>query len=173
MKLTRIILSSAILATSLPAMADPWSLDSCINYAVEHNLDVRSALLERQRGDLNVTEAKDRFLPNVSASASQSWNFGRGLTSENTYANRNTSSFGWGANLSLPIFQGLSALRQLRQARANVRDLDLRVEYARDETTLSIMSYYLQALYNKELLSVRREELNLSRAQLARQEALL
>ncbi len=158
MKLTRIILSSAILATSLPAMADPWSLDSCINYAVEHNLDVRSALLERQRGDLNVTEAKDRFLPNVSASASQSWNFGRGLTSENTYANRNTSSFGWGANLSLPIFQGLSALR---------------VEYARDETTLSIMSYYLQALYNKELLSVRREELNLSRAQLARQEALL
>lgn len=173
MKLSSIILSSAILATSLSAKADPWSLDSCISYAVEHNLDVRAALLERQRGDLNVTEAKDRFLPNVSASASQSWNFGRGLTSENTYANRNTSSFGWGGSLSLPIFQGLSAIRQLRQARANIRDLDIRVEYARDETTLAIMSFYLQALYNKELLSVRHEELNLSRAQLARQEALL
>ncbi|MDE5751569.1 MAG: TolC family protein, partial [Duncaniella sp.] len=82
------------LAVSLGAAATSWSLDSCIAYAVDHNVDVRSALLERYKGDLSVTEAKDRFLPTVSANAAQNWDFGRGLTSDNTYANRNTSSFG-------------------------------------------------------------------------------
>lgn len=152
--------------------AETWSLDSCINYAVSHNLNVRTALVERQKGELSVTEAKDRFLPSLSAGAAQNWNFGRGLTSENTYANRNTSNFGWNANFSLPIFQGLSALRQLRQAKNNLRTLDLQVADARDNVTLGVMAYYLQVLYNKEMVDVRREELRLSQTQLSHQEAL-
>ena len=134
------MLSAALLAGTMHISAETWSLDSCINYAIAHNLDVRSALIERHRGELSVTEAKDRFLPTLSASAAQSWSFGRGLTAENTYANRNTSSTGFNASLSLPVFQGLSALRQLRQAQANIRTLDLRVENAKDEVTLGSMA---------------------------------
>lgn len=162
-----------LMASSVSAQGEAWSLDSCINYAIDHNLDVRSALIERYKGDLNVTEAKDRFLPTLSAGAAQSWSFGRGLTAENTYANRNTSSLGWNANLSLPLFQGLSAMRQLRQAQANIRTLDLQVEDAKDNVTLGIMAYYLQVLYNREMLAVRREELRLSQTQLQRQNDLL
>lgn len=165
--------AALLLASAHGAKAEAWSLDSCINYAIGHNLDVRSAMLERYKGDLNVTEAKDRFLPTLTAGAAQNWNFGRGLTSENTYANRNTSSLGWNVNFSLPLFQGLSALRQLRQAQANLRTLDLRLANVKDDVTLGIMAYYLQALYNREMLAVRREELNLSRTQLKRQEILL
>lgn len=162
-----------LMASSVSARGEAWSLDSCITYAIDHNLDVRSALIERYKGDLNVTEAKDRFLPTLSAGAAQSWSFGRGLTAENTYANRNTSSLGWNANLSLPLFQGLSAMRQLRQAQANIRTLDLQVEDAKDNVTLGIMAYYLQVLYNREMLAVRREELRLSQTQLQRQNDLL
>ena len=85
--------TALLLSCSMTAAADAWSLDSCISYAIDHNLDVRSAVIERYKGDLSVTEAKDRFLPSLSAGAAQSWNFGRGLTADNTYANRNTSSF--------------------------------------------------------------------------------
>ncbi|WP_285821302.1 TolC family protein [Duncaniella freteri] len=173
MKITGIsILSALLISAALPAKAETWSLDSCINYAIDHNLDVRSALIERYKGDLNVTEAKDRFLPTLSASAAQSWSFGRGLTSENTYANRNTSSTGFNVSLSLPIFQGLSALRQLRQAQANIHTLDLRVENAKDDVTLGVIAYYLQVLYSREIVSVRKEELRLAQTQLERQQIL-
>ncbi len=172
MKLSHILLSISLLQASVVAQAAPWSLDSCISYAIDHNVDVRAALLERYKGDLSVTEAKDRFLPTLNANAAQSWDFGRGLTSDNTYANRNTSSFGWNARLSLPIFQGLGALRQLRQSRAAIPALDLRVEAVRDEVTLGVMAYYLQALYNRELISVAEEELRLSNIQLERQQIL-
>ena len=173
MKITSIsILSALLISAALPAKAETWSLDSCINYAIDHNLDVRSALIERYKGDLNVTEAKDRFLPTLSASAAQSWSFGRGLTSENTYANRNTSSTGFNVSFSLPIFQGLSALRQLRQAQANIHTLDLRVENAKDDVTLGVIAYYLQVLYSREIVSVRKEELRLAQTQLERQQIL-
>lgn len=169
----RKIAISLCLSVASVCMAAPWSLDSCINYAISRNIDVRTALLNREKGDLSVTEAKDRFLPTLTASAAQNWDFGRGLTAENTYANRNTSSFYAGAQLSLPLFQGLSAIRRLRQAEASLGVLDLQVQAAKDEVTLGVMAYYLQALYNRELVAVAEEELRLSRTQLQRQKDLL
>ena len=93
--------------------AEPWSLDDCVSYAIDHNIDVSTRRLETLSGELDVTAAKDRFLPQLSGYASQSFNLGRALTADNTYANRNTSSFSVGAQLSLPIFQGLSAETRL------------------------------------------------------------
>lgn len=154
------------------ASAAEWSLDSCINYALQHNLDIRASELELLQGENSITEAKDGFLPSVSAGASQSWDFGRGLTAQNTYANRNTSMFSWNAQMSLPVFQGLRAIRQLRYSKSNVAMLRLQTEAARDEVRLSVITYYLQVLYNKELLEVSREQLRLSNVQLSRQETL-
>lgn len=167
------VLITAIAGSATEAKASVWSLDSCISYALTHNLDVKGALIEQCRGAQSVTEAKDRFLPTLSAGASQGWSYGRGLTAQNTYANRNTSSTAWNASLQLPVFQGLSALRQLQQARASERNLDLRLQNVRDEVTLSVISFYFQALYCREMLAVRREELHLSQVQLERQEILL
>ena len=56
---------------------------------------------------------------------------------------------------------------------ANIRTLDLQVEDAKDNVTLGIMAYYLQVLYSREMLAVRREELRLSQTQLQRQNDLL
>lgn len=155
------------------ASAETWSLDSCISYALEHNLRIKSAEIERIQGEYSVTEAKDAFLPTLNASASQNWDFGRGLTSSNTYANRNTSMFSWGAQMSLPVFQGLRNIRQLRYSKSSLTALEMQAEAARDEVRLSVITDYLQVLYNKELLEVSREQLRLSQVQLERQKALL
>ncbi len=169
------ILTSVILLClcSLTASAaEPWSLDSCINYAVEHNINVRTSALNRLSGELAITEAKDAFLPQVSAGASQSFNFGRGLTAENTYANRNTSQTGWNVGLQLPIFQGLSAIRRLDYQKANLRTLIEREEATKDDVTLNVISQYLQVLYCGEIHAVAIEQLRISNIELARRRAL-
>ena len=162
----------ALSATAAPH-AETWTLDSCINYATSHNLTVVSRELQRQSADLDITEAKDRFLPTLNASAGQNWSFGRGLTSENTYANRNTSTFNWGANLSLPLFQGLSAVRRLDYARANYATMVEEVEAAKDDVTLNVMAAYLQALYCREMLEVATEQVRISTVELERRRGLL
>ena len=164
--------ATAIMATTALEAQTKWSLDSCINYAIEHNLTVAARQLDRLSGDYDITGARDRFLPNLNASASQSFNFGRGLTSENTYADRNTKNFQWGVSLDLPLFQGLSATRQLKQAKINLRSLVLQVESAKDDITLNVISQYLQVLAYSEMLKTSEQQVALSAYQLERQQAL-
>lgn len=170
MRLSAIIFA---MATGIVASAQTWTLDSCINYAVEHNINVRNSELQSESGRLSVVQAKDRFLPNLSGYASQSFNFGRGLTANNTYANRNTSSFSVGAQLQLLLFQGLSAIRNLDYAKANLRALVEQTEATKDDVALNVTSQYLQALYAAEMVGVAEENLSISKNELARTRELL
>ena len=167
------IFVAACLMVASVASAATWSLDSCVSYAISHNINVQSRLLQEENGRLGVTEAKDRFLPNINGYGSQSFSFGRGLTAENTYANRNTSSFSVGANLSLPIFQGLAGVRRLDYAKASFKALLEQTEAAKDDVTLNVITQYLQALYAGELLQVARERLKISTSELQRRQTLL
>ena len=167
------IICALALASAISSAAETWTLDRCINYALDNNLTVKSRKIEIQSGELDVTAAKDRHLPNLSANASQSFSYGRGLTSDNTYTDRNTSNFGWGVNMSLPLFQGLSAIRQTKYAQANLRALVEELEATKDDITLNVISAYLQVLYAGEMCNVAEEQLRLGLVEQSRREELL
>ncbi len=152
---------------------EPWTLAQCVDYAVANNLTLKSSRLQVRDGELSVTAAKDAFLPTVSGNASEGFNFGRGLTAYNTYADRNTSSFQWGVGLNLPLFQGLQNVRQLKVARAQLSKYLLDCDVAKDDLTLNIISEYLQVLYNKELVNTARSQLDYSTYEVERQKALI
>lgn len=158
---------------SFGAYGQAWSLDSCINYAITHNIDVRQRIIAAQQGELAIREAQDRVLPNVNGYASESFSFGRGLTADNTYANRNTSSFSTGAQLSLPLFQGLRVLNNIKYSRTSLRALVEQTEAAKDNVAINVMAQYLQALYARENLGVARLSLTVSQDELKRREQLL
>ncbi|MCM1029250.1 MAG: TolC family protein [Pseudoflavonifractor sp.] len=167
-----IIASLLAMSASSAAAQEPWSLDSCIVYATTHNISVRQSRLQQLNGEISVTSAKDAFLPQLHGSASQSWGFGRGLTADNTYADRNTSSTNFNLGLSVPVFQGLRALRNLDYARAELASALEQTEATRDNVELRVISYYLQTLLSRELLVVARNQASLSEVELARRQAL-
>ena len=167
------VIATAALISALSINAENWTLDRCISYALDNNLTVKSRQIEIKSGELDVTAARDRHLPNISANASQSFSFGRGLTSDNTYTNRNTSNFGWSVNMSLPLFQGLSAVRQTKYAQANLRAMVEELEAAKDDITLNVISAYLQVLYAGEMCNVAEEQLRLATVEQKRREELL
>lgn len=170
----RFVIAAALLVAFFQMdAAEKWSLDSCINYAVSHNISVKNAMVDRYSAELGVTEAKDAFLPEAQAQASQSFNFGRGLTAENTYANRNTSQTGWSVGVSLPLFQGLSAVRQLDYSRAYLKTVAEQVEATKDNVELQVIVQYLQVLYAGELEDVASEQKRLSEVQLERSRILV
>ena len=160
---------------NLPAAAkdSPWTLDSCISYALTHNVEVRQRINAARQGELAVREAKDRVLPNLSGYGSENFSFGRGLTADNTYANRNTSSFSVGAQLSVPLFQGLRVVRSIKYSETSLKALVEQSEATKDDVTINVMAAYLQALYSREALGVARMSLGVSQDELRRREQLL
>ena len=168
------ILAIAMLTTPHVDMrAETWTLENCVSYALTHNLSVKARQLNIESGQLQLTEAKDRFLPSLNASAGESLNFGRGLTANNTYADRNTTNFQWGASLQLPLFQGLSEYRQIKVAKSNLQQLLYEHEAAKDNVTLNIISQYLQVLYAKEVHASALSQLSQTTYEVGRQKALL
>ncbi len=170
-----IITAFAAVALSVPAFAQggAWSLDSCISYAHAHNINVRRSAVDCLTAEYGVVEAKDRFLPTLSAGASQNFSFGRGLTGDNTYANRNTQSFGVNVGLNMPVFQGLAGVRRLDYAKAGLRSMLEQHEAVKDDVTLNVISQYLQVLYCREMLDVASDQVKLSETELGRRRELL
>lgn len=163
----------AALFAAVAANARTWTLEECVDYAVEHNLTVKQQELNRKNAELEVTAARDAVLPQVSGQASQSWNFGRGLTAANTYADRNTSSFGANLGLNLPLFNGLQTLRNIDYAKVNLSAMVESVEATKDDITLRVMAQYLQALYCVELEQVAQNQVALTGEEYAKRQALL
>lgn len=153
--------------------AETWSLQQCVDYAITHNISIQQGEQRVKSGELAITEAKDGFLPQVDASASQSFNFGRGLTAENTYANRNTSSTSWNVGFSLPLFQGLKEYKRVKVAELSLQQYLWESGSAKDNVTLNVMSQYLQVLYCKEVVKSSESQAQLSAYQVERQKALI
>ena len=167
------ILLAAMMAGSGHTFAETWNLEKCINYAIEHNIDVKLRDNEAESSRLQITQAKSRYLPTLNGYANQSWSLGRGLTGENIYANTNTSNTSAGAQLSLPLFDGLNTPRQVAYAKASLAAALEQFEAAKDDVTLNVMAAYLQALYTKEMSEVAKHQVELSTYELGRQKALL
>lgn len=168
-----LLLSSALIAGSMTAVAETWDLDKCINYAIEHNISVKSRQNDVASSQQSVTDAKSRYLPTLSANAGQSWNIGRGLTAENTYADRNTSNFQWGASFNLPVFSGLSTTRQVAYAKANLATVTEQYEAAKEDISINVITAYLQVLYCKELNEVAKGQVELSEHEFTRRRRFL
>ncbi len=173
----RIVVAAAIFAAAwalIPAAeAETWSLEQCVDYALKHNISIKQSDRRIEDGELALTEAKDGFLPTLDAGASQSFNFGRGLTAENTYANRNTSSTSWNVGFNLPLFQGMKEYKRVKVAKLSLQQYLLESGSARDNVALNVMSQYLQVLYCKEVVRSSRSQAELSAYQVERQKALI
>lgn len=170
---TYIALILTVCLVPLAAQASTWTLDSCVNYAIENNIDIKLRGVDAETSRVQITQAKSRYLPTLGGYANQSWNIGRGLTSQNTYANRNTTNTSLGAQLNLPVFDGLNTPRQVEYAKTSLLAALEQFEAAKDDVALNVMATYLQALYTKELFEVAKHQVELSEFELRRQTALL
>ena len=104
------ILAVAVDTAATPDLSHPWGLEECISWALEHNLNVVQQEMSRQNSEIELNTAQWSLAPSVQASASENWNFGRGLGGDNTYASGNSSTMvsrtcGNVLSIRLPFFQ--------------------------------------------------------------------
>lgn len=157
----KIIIAAALLAAGLqPSVAQQraWTLQQCIDYALEHNISVRQSGLGVEQKEVDLNTAVSRRLPGVSASASENLSFGRGLTADNTYSNANTTSTSFSLGADLPIFQGFDISNGIKLAKLDLQSATLALERAKDDIRVAVAQAYIQILYSKEILQVAQEQ---------------
>ena len=103
----RVIIALLTSVALLPVHADKvWTLQECISYAVAHNLIIKQQEANVKQQEISLSTSRNSRLPNLSGSVGESFNFGRALTANNTYANRNTQSTNFSLSTNVPLFTG-------------------------------------------------------------------
>ena len=152
--------------------AREWSLQECVSYALAHNLSIRQQEDNVQIQQIQLSTARNSRLPNLSGSVGESFSFGRALTADNTYANRNTQNMSMSLGTSVPLITGGQLVHEVNIRRLGLQAAIQDSERMRENVTLQVVSSYLECAYQKDMIEVARNQVELSALQVHRMELL-
>lgn len=173
------VISSVALASflfCLPAGAQDtpkqWSLEECIRYAIENNIDLKQRELEQRSREVDLHTSKYSWLPSVNASINENLGFGRSESVDGLIVDRNSANTTAGIQLSMPIFDGLKIPNDIAARKLDLKAAIETLNKAKEDLFINVASYYLQVLYNKEMLKIAQLQVDLSAEQVTKTEAL-
>lgn len=170
-----IILATYIFATPVAnAQSKKWTLNECVNYALENNISVKQTELEIKTAVVNKRDAVGNFLPNINANSSHSWNIGLNQNITTGLLENQTTQFtAAGLNANVNIFNGLQNVNRYRRANLTAVAAQYQLTKMKDDVSLNVANAFLQILFNKENLKVRNEQKANTQKQMERTQELV
>ena len=150
-----------------------WSLSECEDYAVAHNITIKQKekAVERQANTLST--ARNSRLPDLNGTVGQNFNFGRGLTSNNVYENKNTTNTSFQLATSVPLFTGFQIPENIKVNRLNLEAVTADLEKAKNDIRMQVAQAYVQILYDMEIAAVAHRQVGIDSMQVVRLQALV
>ena len=165
-----ILLASLLMATATVAKSQEklWTLEDCINHALENNIQIKQQELNMRYSSNSYDLAKMRLLPTLNGSASHNYSFGRALD-ETTYqftqeSTVQSNNFYLGSGLTL--FNGLQNQNNIKKTRYELLASEQDLLNIKDNIALSVALGYLQILLNNELVVAASNQLAITRLQI-------
>lgn len=140
-------------------LGQPWTLDQCIGYAWDHNLNVKQAELNHQMAGNTYTGSKANMLPSLNGYASHTYNYGRTIDPfTNTFATSQVLSEDFYMSSSFTIFGGLQNENTVKEDEASYKAAGYDVDVSKNNIALNVASGYLQVLLDQELLQQAKDQ---------------
>ena len=154
------------------SLPERWDLETCINYALEHNISIRRNRISAQSSAEDVKMAKAEWLPALNGSVSQrivnrpNTNNGTIISGDNITTSQSATSYNgsYGLDANWTLFNGGSRVNGIRQQKLNERIARLAVSESENSIQESLMQLYVQILYADEAVKVNEQTLEVSRA---------
>lgn len=172
-----IITTLAVICMTAGAQTKKWSLQECIDYAVENNIALRQSRNAHLAGLEDTYQAKAAMFPSLNASASQgitnrpfSESGNNTVVGSDVYSTSKATSWSgnYGLNAGITLFSGGSLRTALKQSRLQNSVDSLSVEENTNDVVISIVKAYMQCLYAGEAVKVSESTAEASKAQLDR-----
>ncbi len=163
-----------LVGLSVQGQAKKWTLQECVNYAIQNNISIKQSALDNKTALIDKRGAIGNFLPSLNASASHSWNIGLNQDITTGLLRNQTTQFtSAGANVGIDIYKGLQNQNTLRKANLSIVAAKYQLLKMQEDIALNVANAFLQVLFNKENLKVQKEQLGINEKQYARSEELV
>ncbi len=174
MKFNHIALLLLFSVGMISAQQKKWTLEECVNYAVENNLTIEQYELDLENATIDRSDAIGDMLPNLNGQMSISGNTGLILDpTTNGFVTGTIFSASSSFTSSVTLFDGLRNLHRLNRAKMNALSNQYRLDNLKDDIRLMVANSYLTIISNKESLKVFRAQNAVTQQDLSRTKELV
>lgn len=157
--------------SGLQAQVKMWTLEQCIQHAVEHSLDARDAELTVDQTELSYKQSKMLLLPDLNGSAGQYFQSGRSIDRfTNTFVRKNIQSTNFALSSSIFLYAGGQVWNRINTDKYSWLASESDLNAVEQTISLNTANLFLQIAQAKELVNSVKENLENTIAQLDKAE---
>ncbi len=151
-----------------------WTLQECIDYALEHNVSIQQNELRGEILENNLSQSRLSRIPSLNGSGSHNYNIGRTIDPfTNTFNNTTIQNNSFSLSSGVLLYGGSQVNNTIKQNSVAIDANDKNTEVIRNQIALSIASTYLQIIQAEENLRVAESQMEITQDQLNRTKKLL
>jgi outer membrane protein len=152
------------------ADAKLWNLRECIDYALANNLQIKRSALTVETNQVNQRQNKMNQVPTVNASTSYGYNWGRGIdpTSNQFVNSQRNAVLDAGVQASVTLFNGFRIQNTIKQGSRDLFASEQDLAKTRNDVSLNVTNYFINVVFNRELVENAKSQLASSQQQLDR-----
>jgi len=145
------------------------SLEECIEIAIQNNITVRRGKLNLESSRADLLQSKGALLPDANLFANYGFNWGRSIDpTTNLFRDQEIQRSGAGGSSSVVLYRGRSLMNTVNQSKAAMEANQYGLEFSQNTVMLNIITFYLNVIFNRELVENSRFQLESSQQQLDR-----
>ena len=153
---------------------EEWTLERCISYGIEQNIQIKQSVLQQESARLDKTQALAQMFPNLNANGGFNTNFGRNIDpGTNAFVNEQVNSNNWRIGSNATLFNGLRLLNTFKQSQLDLIAAEYDLQGLGNDISMNIATAFMQVMFNEELLMVAQDQLEVTAEQLARTQKLV
>ncbi|TCC88166.1 TolC family protein [Pedobacter frigiditerrae] len=173
-KLSFILSFVVIITFSQPSFGQELiTIQQAIDKTLTNNLQVKQSKLSESLSDVTLQQSKLALYPNLNASINQSMGWGRNQVASGLYQNIQNYNLNPSISSGIDVFNGFSKINQIKQNKLLLDAGKTNTEKVKNDLILSVITSYLQILYNKDFLKAADDQLTVAKQQLNQQQQLL
>lgn len=156
------------------AQSKQWTLEECVRYALDNNITIKLSELDVKSAAIDKKSALGSYLPSVNGSASHSWNIGRNVNPITNIASTETTQYTQlGISAGVDIYKGLQNQNIYRRTKLSIIASQYQLVKMQEDIALNVANAFLEILFNKENLKVKKEQLTIDEKRFARSEEMV
>jgi outer membrane protein len=153
MRFKHLFLIAFVLIQQNALAQQKWSLKQCVEHAIENNIGLKQSYINTEVARTNSNQNFASMFPNLNASASQSFNYGRSIDpTTNVFINSNINGASGSLSADVTIFNGFRLQNLLRQSNIDYSASRYDVDKMKNDVAMNTVANFLTVLFGKESL---------------------
>jgi outer membrane protein len=161
MRLTALLFICIIYLAQYQVAAQVFTLRQCIQYAYQHNIQLKQSSLQMQQGQVNILANKYNQYPSLNLDLSNGYSLGRSIDpTSNQFINQGYYFNGFSAGSNVLLFGWFARRYQQLQAQHEFKQSAYQYEQAQNDIALNVATGYLRVLLAQEQGKIAEAQLN-------------